>query len=197
METGSRSDSPNVASSSCAAHFQISLFPSLKENHTFVFSSTGSPRLTGAGRIRDHPVVWVWDSRVQRVPGVPWERGAGPDLSGAGGRAGRVGAHCQMPSGETRADAQSQRHKGPESSEGILGRDGIGALRKPAAGGGGRSLQIPSPASVSEPPASRKGFWRLPGTSTHEVGLPGARTPERGLPEVLLHVRVVKSHSAS
>ena len=64
------------------------------------------------------------------------------------------------------------------------------------AGRGGRSLQIPSPAWVSELPASRTGFWRLPGTSTQEVGLPGARTPERGLPEVLLHVRVVKSHSA-
>ncbi|XP_043777504.1 uncharacterized protein LOC122706440 [Cervus elaphus] len=80
--------------------------------------------------------------------------------------------------------------KAPESSEGILGRDSTGALRKPTTGGGGRSLQIPSPAWVSEPPASRTGLWRLPGTSTREVGLPGERTPERSLPEVLLHIAV-------
>ncbi|CAM9756500.1 unnamed protein product [Rangifer tarandus platyrhynchus] len=77
--------------------------------------------------------------------------------------------------------------KAPESSEGISGRDGTGALRKPTTGGGERSLQIPSPAWVSEPPASRTGLWRLPGTSTREVGLPGAWTPERSLPEVQLH----------
>lgn len=196
METGSRSDSPNVASSSCVRPTSRFLFfPSLKENHTFVFSSTGSPLLTGAGRIRNHPVVWV--SRVQRVPGAPWERGARPDLSGVGGRAGSVGAPCQMASGRSEQMLSPKGIKAPESSEGISGRDGIGALRKHMAGGGGRSLQIPSPAWVSELPASRTGFWRLPGTSTQEVGLPGARTPERGLPEVLLHVRVVKSHSAS
>ena len=120
METGSRSDSPNVASSSCVRHTSRFLFfPSLKENHTFVFSSTGSPLLTGAGRIRNHPVVWV--SRVQRVPGAPWERGARPDLSGVGGRAGSVGAPCQMASGEMRADAQPQRHKGPRVVGGHLG----------------------------------------------------------------------------
>ncbi|CAI9158214.1 unnamed protein product [Rangifer tarandus platyrhynchus] len=80
--------------------------------------------------------------------------------------------------------------KAPESSEGISGRDGTGALRKPTTGGGERSLQIPSPAWVSEPPASRTGLWRLPGTSTREVGLPGAWTPERSLPEVQLHMPV-------
>ena len=106
------------------------LFFPLSKKTILLFSSTGSPLLTGAGRIRDHPLVWVWDSRVQRVPGAPWERGARPDLSGAGGRAGSVGAPCQMASGEMRADAQPQRHKGPRVVGGHLGEaQKIGVLK--------------------------------------------------------------------
>lgn len=129
--------------------------------------------------------------------GLPGKGGPALTCRGRGARRAVWGPLVRWPLVRCGQMLSPKGIKAPESSEGILGRDSTGALRKPTTGGGGRSLQIPSPAWVSEPPASRTGLWRLPGTSTREVGLPGERTPERSLPEVLLHVRVVKSHSAS
>ena len=133
METGSRSNSPNMASSSCEAHFQISLSFSLSKktillclaplspHYRLAEGGAGTPLWSESGTltgVRKHEPS-IKGSRG--VPGAPWERWARPDLSGAGGRAGSVGAPCQMASGDMRADAQSQRHKGPRVVGGHLG----------------------------------------------------------------------------
>lgn len=75
--------------------------------------------------------------------------------------------------------------KGRKAPEGILGREGIRAPRKPEIHRAGGD---PGPLTW----ASQKGLWCLPGTSTHEVkGFRG----QISVPPTPCHIRMWRSHS--
>ena len=107
---------------------------------------------------------------------------------------GSVGATSQRCFQVKRGQTLSPKGmKAPEPSEGISGRAGTGALRKPMG-----DISPDSICAGSEPPASPgRASSTFPEPQHRRSGLPGVRTPELELSDVLLHMRVVRSHSAS